>query len=127
MHIVLEQPGFTYVLRGVDAHAARVNEQLLTRSFIIAPDTLLDDWPVSNIAALQVADLQSLLDLKPDVILLGSGAAPAFAPAAVQAACLSQGIGIECMSNAAAARTYTVLASEGRRVAAGFVLKSALA
>lgn len=127
MHIVLEQPGFAYVLRGVDAHSARVNERLMNRSFIIAPDRLLEDWPVSDIATLRVADLQPLLELKPDVILLGSGATQAFAPAAVQAACLSQGIGIECMTNAAAARTYAVLASEGRRVAAGFVLSAASA
>ena len=127
MQLTLERPDYAYALRSADGRHAQVNDRSLTRSFIIAPDTLLDDWPVSNIAALQVADLQPLLDLKPDVILLGSGAAQAFAPAAVQAACLSQGIGIECMANAAAARTYTVLASEGRRVAAGFVLKSASA
>ena len=35
--------------------------------------------------------------------------------------CLQRGIGIEVMSNAAAARTYSVLAGEGRRVVAGFV------
>ena len=127
MHIVLEQPGFTYVLRGVDAHSARVNERLLRRSFIIAPDRLLEEWPVTDIATLRVADVQPLLELKPDVILLGGGATQTFAPAAVQAACLAQGIGIECMTNAAAARTYAVLASEGRRVAAGLVLTPAMA
>ena len=38
------------------------------------------------------------------------------------AACLSRGIGLEAMTNAAAARTFNVLAGEGRRVVAGFVL-----
>jgi uncharacterized protein len=35
---------------------------------------------------------------------------------------LRRNIGIEVMDNAAAARTYNLLASEGRRVIAGFIL-----
>ena len=38
------------------------------------------------------------------------------------AACLRRGIGMEVMTNAAAARTFSVLASEGRQVVAGFML-----
>jgi uncharacterized protein len=56
------------------------------------------------------------------LILLGCGAAQAFPPAVTMAACLSRGIGLETMTNAAAARTFNVLAGEGRRVVAGFVL-----
>lgn len=127
MHVVLEQPGFAYVLQGVDGRSARVNDRLLTRSFFIAPDHLQEDWPVGDASLLDPADLQPMLALQPEVILLGTGATQAFAPAVVQAACLSRGIGIECMTNAAAARTYAVLAGEGRRVVAGFVLGQASA
>jgi uncharacterized protein len=38
------------------------------------------------------------------------------------AACLSRGVGLEVMNNAAVARTFNVLAGEGRRVVAGLVL-----
>ena len=38
------------------------------------------------------------------------------------AAFLQRGVGIEVMDNAAAARTFNVLAGEGRRVVAAFVL-----
>ena len=38
------------------------------------------------------------------------------------AALLTRGIGLEVMDNAAAARTFNVLANEGRRVVAGFLL-----
>jgi uncharacterized protein len=37
-------------------------------------------------------------------------------------ACLGRGIGLETMTNAAAARTFNVLAGEGRRVVAGFTI-----
>jgi uncharacterized protein len=62
-----------------------------------------------------------LLALQPELVVLGSGAIQAFPPPATLAACLQRGIGLESMTNAAAARTYSVLAGEGRRVVAGFV------
>ena len=69
--------------------------------------------------------LEWLLRLEPEVILLGTGHRQVFPPAAVMAAGFGRGVGIEVMTNAAAARTFNVLASEGRRVVAGFVLESA--
>lgn len=122
MQLFLEQPDYDYFLRGADGASALVNERRLQRSFIIAPHALVEDWPVAAIAALGPADLQPLLALQPELVLLGCGASQAFAQPEVMAACLTRGIGIEVMTNAAAARTFNVLASEGRRVVAGFLL-----
>ena len=77
---------------------------------------------VANSAALTADDLAPLLALQPEVILLGTGERQVFPPAAVMAACLRQGVGLEVMTNAAAARTFNVLAGESRRVVAGFLL-----
>ena len=122
MQLTLERPDHEFVLRGADGNVALVNQLRLTRSFVIAPDRLIEQWPASDVRALSVADLEPLLALDPEVILLGSGATQAFPPAATLAACLSRGIGIEVMNNAAAARTFNVLAGESRRVVAGFLL-----
>jgi uncharacterized protein len=121
MQLNLERPDYRYYLRGADGNAALVNDRRLARSFVIAPDALVEDWPVADARTMTPADLVSLLDLRPELVVLGTGATQAFPPAAVLAACLQQGIGIEVMTNAAAARTYSVLAGEGRRVVAGFV------
>ena len=123
MQLTLEQPDHEFFLRGADGVAARVNDRVLQRSFVLSPDRLVEDWPVTDARALAVADLEPLLALKPEVLLLGSGAGQVFPQAAVMAACLGRGIGIEVMSNDAAARTFNVLAGEGRRVAAGFILQ----
>ena len=122
MQLNLEHPDHAFLLRGADGTAAVVNERRLTASFILAPDRLIDAWPVRDARALAAADLAPLLELDPEVVLLGTGAAQVFPAAAVLAACLGRGIGIEVMSNAAAARTFNVLAGEGRRVVAGFLL-----
>ena len=58
MQLNLEPPDYRYFLRGADGASALVNEQRLLRSFIVAPDALVDfvieamrpelaDYPVS--------------------------------------------------------------------------------
>ncbi|MDQ2702097.1 MAG: Mth938-like domain-containing protein [Pseudomonadota bacterium] len=121
MQLHLERPDYDYFLRGADGSHALVNERALHDSFIIAPDALVEDWPPRDITALSMADLEPVLALKPELIVLGCGATQAFPPPATLAACLQRGIGLESMVNSAAARTYNVLASEGRRVVAAFV------
>ena len=123
MLLTLERPDHAFFLRGADGRMALVNERQLSHSFVIAPQTLIEHWPVADARRLTPADLAALLDLEPEVILLGSGGTQVFPPVETLAACLSRGIGIEVMNNAAAARTFNVLAGEGRRVVAGFVLE----
>ena len=122
MQLTLENPDFRYTLRGADGRGALVNELRLETSFILAPNQLIEGWRPRSIADLQPEDLAPVLDLSPSVFLLGSGASLVFPPAAVMAACLTRGIGMEVMDNAAAARTFNVLATEGRKVIAAFLL-----
>ncbi|MDI9239241.1 MTH938/NDUFAF3 family protein [Lysobacter sp. LF1] len=122
MQLNLEHPDQEFYLRAADGVSARVNERQLTTSFILSPSHLAEGWPVRDVKAMTPQDLDAVLALAPEVVLLGSGATQAFPPAAVVAACLRQGVGLETMTNAAAARTFNVLASEGRRVVAAFVL-----
>ncbi|GAA4806444.1 Mth938-like domain-containing protein [Lysobacter hankyongensis] len=122
MQLHLERPDHEFFLRGADGAGALVNDRRLTASFLLSPDTLVESWPVRDVAAMSPADLEPLFALSPELVLLGCGDRQTFPPAATLAACLSRGIGLETMTNAAAARTFNVLASEGRRVVAGFVL-----
>lgn len=121
MQLTLERPDWKYVLRGADGASALVNERRLTSGFIVATDALIDDWGVTDVATLTVDSVAPMLSMEPDVIVLGTGERQVFAPPAVLAHCLQRGVGIEAMTNAAAARTFNVLAGEGRRVVAGFV------
>lgn len=121
MQLNLEPAEHAYVLRGADGRSARVNDRRLTSSFLIAPGTLAG-WQAPQAASLTPDAMQPLLALGPDVVVLGTGATQAFPPPAVMAECLRRGVGIEVMANDAAARTYTVLAGEGRNVVAGFIL-----
>lgn len=128
MPFVREPVDYSYSVRfvrsdaiGVSEHG--VKEHVITRSFYLAPHQLVADWRPRNSAELQPDDLDGLLALQPEVILLGTGETQQFPPVAVMAACLTRGVGIEVMDNAAAARTFSVLANESRRVVAGFLLR----
>jgi uncharacterized protein len=119
---ILQPPEHLYTVRSVSDEAIVVNERALTTSFYLSPESLFEDWPPRSIDALQPDDLAGPLALNPEVILLGTGIRQHFPAAIVMATCLRRGIGIEVMDNAAAARTFSVLASEGRRVVAAFLL-----
>ncbi|MEC5077609.1 Mth938-like domain-containing protein [Xanthomonas oryzae] len=122
MPLSQEHPDYAYALRAADGRHAKVNDQILQQSFILMPDELVERWPVQSLEQLRVSHMDAVLALRPAVILLGTGARQLFPKADVLAACLTRGIGLEAMTNAAAARTYNVLASEGRRVALAMVL-----
>lgn len=68
-------------------------------------------------------DVQTLLDLRGsvDVIFIGTGAEISHLPSAFREALEAAEIGIEPMSSPAACRTYNVLLSEGRRIAAALI------
>lgn len=113
--------GYLFFRRCAD-DAVTVVDRVLTRSFLLAPDRLVEDWPVADAAALDAAMLEQALALDPEVVLLGTGTRQVFPPAPARAALLRRGIGVEVMDNAAACRTYNLLAGEGRRVVAAIVL-----
>lgn len=64
-------------------------------------------------------DTETLLALqdKVDVLFVGTGADIAHVPATFRDTLEAAGMGVEAMSSPAAARTYNVLLSEGRRIA----------
>jgi uncharacterized protein len=90
---------------------------------IVTVDRIVADWappPVANLAATHLAPA---LELEPEVILLGTGARQVFPPATFTHAVLSLGVGLEIMTTAAACRTFNVLVSEYRRVAAALFVE----
>ena len=88
---------------------------------------ILDDqpraWSAGSLAELTPDDFADVLAARDIVefVLLGTGAVQALPPRPVRDALRAAGIGLEFMSTEAAARTYNVLASEGRRLAAALI------
>lgn len=72
--------------------------------------------------SLNSPELAALLQMQPEILLIGCGTQKMPIPSAQLARLTAQNIGIELMDTVAACRTYNVLASENRKVAAILLL-----
>src|SRR6185312_3715011 len=111
-----------FFLRHADAQSVTVIDKRLTRSVAVGAAGIIENFPVTSVDRFDADAIDRILQLQPEVVLLGTGARAVFPPQAVLAQFLKRGIGLETMDNAAAARTFNVLIGEGRRVVAVFLL-----
>jgi uncharacterized protein len=80
-------------------------------------------WDVETADDLVLARFERVLaELeRPDFLLLGTGRHQVFAPLDVRRAFDAKGIGLDTMDTGAAARTYSILLAEQRRVSAALI------
>lgn len=101
-----------------------VNNRAFTKNLIVLPEQLIENWKpladsnVGILKALSMADFIEIAALKPEVVLVGTGDTHQFIHPKLYAPLTEQQIALECMTTAAACRTYNILMSEGRHVAA---------
>ncbi|HNR91485.1 MAG TPA: MTH938/NDUFAF3 family protein [Dokdonella sp.] len=122
MHLSHDRPEGYFFIRACRADAITVIDRELRASFVIAPDRVIEDWPVPSLAALDPAAIARLFDLEPELVILGSGARLVFPPRELLLPLQRRQVGVEVMDNSAASRTYNLLAAEGRRVVGAFIL-----
>ena len=122
MDLSLDHPEGYLFIRRVSAHGVTLIDRELGSSFLLAPDRVVEQWPVTQAGVLDANHVEAVLALQPELVILGTGTRQVFPAAAFMAGFLRHNVGIEVMDNAAAARTYNLLAGEGRRVIAGFIL-----
>ena len=91
-------------------------------SVIVIPERTMV-WDRAEIADLQIGDFAAVLNAEPalDVVLIGCGQRMAPLPGAIREGLREAGIGADAMDTGAACRTYNVLVSENRRVAAALI------
>jgi uncharacterized protein len=102
-----------------------INGERYTEPVMLTPDRIFSPWPTKEVGALtfdDFAELVALKPVKPAIIVFGSGAKFCFPDVQVLAAFSQARIGFEVMDTAAACRTYNVLVSEGRHVAAALLI-----
>lgn len=99
-------------------HEIHIGDEVYRHSITLTADSGIGAWGEKPIADLRADDFDALLELKPELIVLGTGSNSIFAPRELVFALARRGIGLEVMATAAAARTFNVLAGEGRSVAA---------
>ncbi|MGI9305273.1 MAG: Mth938-like domain-containing protein [Gammaproteobacteria bacterium] len=125
MNITQDFGNATYLIRGYDAHEIRINDSSYTRSVLITPDFLDSEWPPQRVEEIATKHIEAIAALKPEVVVLGTGAKIKFPAREISHFFLERGVGVEIMDTPAACRTYNILMSEGRNVAAGLIVGEA--
>jgi uncharacterized protein len=121
MELTLDRPGDHHFVRSVSADGIRIADRLYPGPLVLSAERLLDDWPVYSLRDLNEATLQPVFELEPEIVLIGTGAVQRFLSPELMMCFFSRDIGLEVMTTAAACRTFNVLASEQRNVAAALL------
>src|SRR6218665_272177 len=93
-----------------------VNNAVFRHSVIVPWKGEIVTWDVDTFEALTAAHFLQVAELKPELVIFGSGARIRFPAAALMRPLIERGVGMETMDTGAACRTYNVLAGEGRSV-----------
>lgn len=104
-----------------DGAIIQVNEQRHPTPLIVMAHQLIDTWPPRTFDELAAEHFAVLADLGVEIILLGTGATQRFPHPRLTRTLMERRIGVEVMDTGAACRTYNILVSEGRSVAAALL------
>lgn len=121
MKLHLTQAAGSYLITGYGDGWIEVNQTRHPQSLIVLPALIVTDWQLPDFDALTEAHFERLASLAPEVVLLGTGKRHRFVHPHLSRALTDAGIGLECMDTPAACRTYNILMSEGRHVAAALI------
>lgn len=123
MKMALDTASGVNVIKSYENGRVQIRERYYTRSLIVLPGQLYPDWEPSRAQDLRTFHLETILDKRPEVLIVGTGERQVFPDLAQFATLMDLGIGFEIMDNAAACRTFNVLLAEDRRAALALIIE----
>ena len=114
-------PNDEYRIDGYQYGAITVNGTPYSTSLIVSPLQLITPWTPESFADLAMQHINQIIELEPEIIILGTGDKLHFPEPELIAGIFENHIGFEVMDTGAACRCYNLLLSEKRNVAAGLI------
>jgi uncharacterized protein len=111
-----------YLFTGHGEGYVAINNKRYQQPVVVMAGEVRTDWPATDFASLTAAHFNYFLELKPEVLLLGTGAQQQFAHPNLYRELIQARIGIEFMNTPAACRTYNILVAEDRHVIAAVLI-----
>ncbi len=121
MQLTLESAG-GIVIRSWSPGELLINDDTISSHCMLHGDKVFTDWQPAAIANMHLSDFTQALELKPEIILLGTGETQLFPGIELITLIMQQGIAFEAMDTAAACRTFNVLNGEARSVVAALLV-----
>ena len=118
----VREPGSAVTVRHVEQGKIKIGNEELTDNVVLFRDEIHRGWQPTDINNPTSQDLADLIAEKPEVIIFGTGWQTRLPPRELVFALARRGIGFEMMDTPAACRTFNVLVSEERDVAAVLII-----
>ena len=100
-----------------------INKTPYAHAVVLSSDGAISEWSVQSFDDLEAHHFSQLVDLKPELILIGTGKRQRFPKPELLKALISGKIGFEIMDSQAACRTYNILVGEGRQVLLALIVE----
>lgn len=121
MKLNLEQNPDLNVVTGYGSDHLMINKERHDGNLLVAADRIVGDWAPGGFAALSAADFAAVCEMRPEVVIIGTGDRLRFPAPATLRPLIEARIGYEVMDLPAACRTYNILVTEGRSVVAALL------
>ena len=105
-------------IQNISSKGILIDNELWPEVIALTAQKIIENWPNVDVSELSKSHFSNLLEQEPEIILVGTGKKSKLIPRELMFEFARIGVGLELMSTAAAARTFNVLAGEGRLVAA---------
>ncbi len=122
MKLHLSTPTTRNIFTAHGAGYVAVSGRRFEHSIVVTPEQIFTDWQPQGFGALEESHFAYFLALRPEILLLGTGAQQRFPHPRLYRQLIEARIGVECMHTAAACRTYNILMEEDRKVVAAILL-----
>ncbi|MEM7304836.1 MAG: MTH938/NDUFAF3 family protein [Pseudomonadota bacterium] len=124
MHFTEDQPSGNHIINEYAENSVTINNQQYHSSLYLSADRLISDLPIESCMNLNRETLQFIFDIKPELVILGTGPKQTFPHPSIIGFFAEQKIGLEIMNHASACRTYAILSAEQRSVGMLLIIDS---
>ena len=121
MELTLQSIKSGLFIKNYENHSLYIDDEIY-RNNVLVTSTAVKNWNFNNKDNLDINDFTSVFDYKPEIIILGTGESLIIPTSNIINDIQNQGIGFEFMITESACKTFNLLVSENRKVAAVLIL-----
>ena len=121
MDLTQQPPGGQNHIQSVSDVEIKIGGEIHQGALVVTAESLITNWGVEKPEDINADHFEKILELKPEVVLIGTGRNQVFLPPELLMTFYRKGIGVEMMTTQAACRTFNVLISDNRKVAAALL------
>ena len=100
-----------------------INQTPYAHAVLLSSDGAISAWPAQSFDSLEASHFTQMVELKPELILIGTGSKQRFPKPELLKSLILANIGFEIMDSQAACRTYNILMGEGRQVLLALIVE----